>query len=68
MCYVQWMAENNIEDGIAELCLAHKIGSRVTRAYKRTTLLYKRRIAMQQWADYVESTINQTKELIQQDL
>ena len=43
-----WMTENNIEDDIAKLCLAYKIGSRVTRAYKRTTLLYKRRIAMQQ--------------------
>ena len=61
-----WMAENDIDDDIAELCLAHKIGSKVTRAYKRTTLLEERRIAMQKWSDFVESCILEAKQNIAQ--
>ena len=63
-----WFAENRIDDDIGELCLAHKIGSRVTRAYKRTTLLKERAEAMQLWGDYVFSCIEQAKNIIQKDV
>jgi hypothetical protein len=37
---------------IAELCLAHTVGNRVERAYKRTDMLAKRRELMDQWAAF----------------
>jgi integrase len=38
---------------IAEMCLSHRIGSAVSRAYNRTTMLERRRPLMQSWCDYV---------------
>lgn len=49
-----WMGENEIDFEVAENCLAHKVGNSVVQAYYRTTLLEKRRVAMQKWNDYVE--------------
>ena len=37
---------------IAELCLSHRIGSAVSRAYNRTSMLERRRPLMQGWSDY----------------
>ena len=52
-----WLAEAGVEFDIAELCLAHAVGSDVERRYNRTDLLERRREAMQQWCDYVESCV-----------
>ena len=38
---------------IAELCLSHRVGSAVSRAYNRTSMLERRRPLMQAWADFV---------------
>lgn len=38
---------------VAETALAHKVGSAVQRAYRRTDVLEKRRALMQRWADHV---------------
>ena len=38
---------------IAEMCLSHRIGSAVSRAYNRTNLLERRRPLMQAWSDHV---------------
>ena len=38
---------------IAELSLAHTVGTAVERAYRRTDLLQKRRQLAQAWADYI---------------
>jgi integrase len=38
---------------VAELCLAHQVGSEVERAYRRTSLFDRRRDLMQAWADYI---------------
>jgi integrase len=38
---------------VAELCLAHQVGSEVERAYRRTSLYDRRRELMQAWADYL---------------
>ena len=35
-----------------ELSLAHSVGSQAERSYRRTDLLDKRRVLMQQWADF----------------
>jgi integrase len=37
---------------VAELALAHSVGSDVERAYARTDLFDRRRLLMQAWADY----------------
>ena len=38
----------------AELSLAHKVGDDTERAYRRGDALEKRRILMQDWADYCD--------------
>lgn len=53
-----WMSENKISFDVAELCLAHSVGSQTVQAYNRTDLLEERREAMQKWCDFVESCIN----------
>jgi len=48
-----WAAEStNIPREIAELCLAHEVGSAVERAYRRSDLFKKRRDLMQSWARF----------------
>lgn len=49
-----WCSEvAHAEFEIAELCLSHRIGSAVSRAYNRTSMLERRRPLMQAWADFV---------------
>jgi integrase len=48
-----WAAENGIDDNVAELSLAHKIGNSVQQAYYRTTLFEKRRAATQAYCDWL---------------
>lgn len=50
-----WSAEcTDYPREIAELALAHTVGSEVERAYRRTTLIEKRRELMTQWAQFCE--------------
>jgi len=52
-----WAAETtNYPREIAELALAHTVGSEVERAYMRSDLFEKRRALMQDWADFVSGT------------
>ncbi len=53
-----WMHENGIDNDVAEMCLAHRVGTRVAQAYDRTDLLEERREAMQKWCDFVESCLH----------
>ena len=49
-----WEAERpepNFE--AAELCLAHSVGTKTTKAYLRTDLLDERRKIMDAWAKYI---------------
>lgn len=48
-----WAAEHGIERDVAELALAHNVGSEVERAYRRTDLFEHRRTVMCYWADYL---------------
>ena len=49
-----WCSEvAHVEFELAELCLSHRIGSAVSRAYNRTTMTERRRPVMSAWADYV---------------
>jgi len=48
-----WCAEaTNYPEIVAEHALAHNVGSAVERAYKRTTLLQKRKQLMAAWSKY----------------
>ena len=38
---------------VAEMSLAHTVGSNVERAYARSDLLDKRRALMERWSDFV---------------
>jgi integrase len=51
-----WAAEStSFPAEIAELALAHSVGSAVERAYRRTDLMERRRRLMSDWATYCES-------------
>lgn len=43
---------------MAEIALAHNMGSAVERAYRRTDMLERRRAMMQDWADFVHGKLN----------
>lgn len=49
-----WMFDNAIPFEVAELCLAHSVGSSTVQAYVRSDRLEERREVMQRWCDYVE--------------
>jgi hypothetical protein len=48
-----WAAETGVEFSVAEQCLAHAIGSNVTRSYLRTSMLERRRPVLASWAAFV---------------
>ncbi|MGA0613169.1 tyrosine-type recombinase/integrase [Paracoccus sp. KR1-242] len=51
-----WVAEKTDYPGdLAEFALAHKVGSAVERAYRRSDMLAKRRKMMTDWAAYLRS-------------
>jgi integrase len=47
-----WCADNGHPADIAEMSLAHVVGSKVERAYARSDLLDRRRPLMDQWAEF----------------
>lgn len=49
-----WAAENGIDRDMAELQLAHSVGSSVERAYRRTDLVERRRNMMEQWVCFLQ--------------
>lgn len=49
-----WMFDNAVSFEVAELCLAHSVGSSTVQAYVRSDRLEERREVMQRWCDYVE--------------
>ena len=49
-----WLAEcTNATEEVAETVLAHKVGSKVVRAYRRTDHFEERAILMERWAQHV---------------
>lgn len=48
-----WAAERGFDRDMAEIALAHTVGSAVERAYRRSDLIERRRTMMQSWADYL---------------
>ncbi|WP_394199950.1 tyrosine-type recombinase/integrase [Litoreibacter albidus] len=51
-----WASEvANAPREVAEMCLAHRVGSVVEKAYARSDLLDKRRVLMEQWSSFITS-------------
>ena len=48
-----WAAETGVEFSVAELCLAHAIGSNITHSYLRTSMLERCRPVLASWASFV---------------
>ena len=54
-----WLAEcTNASEEVAETVLAHKVGSKVVRAYRRTDHFEERAILMERWAQHVTRVEN----------
>ena len=54
-----WAEENgDYGHNVIEFSLAHKTGTKAEAAYLRTELIDKRRVLMQDWADFVTSKIH----------
>lgn len=51
-----WAAENDVPREVAEMALAHELGSRTETAYRRSDFFSQRVAVMQQWADTVVPT------------
>ncbi len=50
-----WVAEKTQFDGdMAEIALAHKVGTKVQQAYDRSDQLEKRRDMMEAWLDFLQ--------------
>jgi integrase len=56
-----WAGDHGVEFEVAEACLAHTVGNKVTRAYLRTTMVARRRKAMAAWADYCDGKGDEAK-------
>jgi integrase len=53
-----WAAERtNYPSEVAELALAHTVGSKVEAAYRRTDMFERRRRLMADWADYIQTPV-----------
>lgn len=48
-----WTAERGIERDLAEISLAHSVGSEVERAYRRSDMLERRRALLADWAAFL---------------
>ena len=48
-----WAAERGYSRDLAEICLAHKVGSDVERAYRRSDMLERRRQVLRDWEQFL---------------
>jgi len=53
----QWAAERGYDRDMAEIALAHFIGSEVERAYQRSDMLERRRAMMADWAGFLRDEV-----------
>ncbi len=59
-----WVSEETDHNPeVAEMALAHTIGNKVEKAYRRGNLLERRRRLMQDWEDYCSTTMAQQPKL-----
>jgi integrase len=48
-----WCAERGVDRDLAEICLAHTVGSDVERAYRRSDMLERRRQVLNEWSNFL---------------
>lgn len=48
-----WAAERGFDRDLAEMALAHQVGSAVELAYRRSDLFERRRALMAAWSDFI---------------
>jgi integrase len=48
-----WAGDHGVDFEIAEASLAHTVGNKVTRGYLRSTMVARRRTAMDAWAAFL---------------
>jgi len=53
----QWAAERGFDRDMAEMALAHDVGSAVERAYQRSDMLERRRAMMAGWGLFLKNTV-----------
>ena len=54
-----WLAETtNASEQVAETILAHKVGTKTIRAYRRTDHFEERSVLMERWARHVTGEAN----------
>ena len=52
-----WASENGIRDEVSEAVLAHGDPDKVRAAYRRTTFLEDRKVAMQAWSEFIANEV-----------
>lgn len=60
----QWAAEQGYPRDMAEIALAHFIGSDVERAYQRSDMLERRRVMMKAWANFLCGEAGTTENVV----
>ena len=48
-----WCADHGQPADLAEMALAHTVGNVVERSYRRSDVLERRRVLMEQWAQFL---------------
>jgi integrase len=61
----QWTAEQGYPRDMAEIALAHWIGSEVERTYQRSDMFERRRAMMVAWAAFVQGTAGRGEKVVQ---
>ncbi|WP_316857865.1 integrase arm-type DNA-binding domain-containing protein [uncultured Cohaesibacter sp.] len=56
-----WAANIGIDRDLAEIALAHKVGSEVERAYRRSDMLQRRQVVLEDWAKFLGGTDDGSK-------
>jgi integrase len=52
-------AQPRVEFAVAEICLAHRVGSATVRAYSRSDMLKLRRPVLEAWAEHCDEAVVQ---------
>jgi integrase len=64
-CFRVWAAEcTSYPSEVAELALAHAVGSQVERSYNRTDLFERRRRLMAEWSEFCSAPSHQPGEVV----
>jgi integrase len=59
-----WCGETGVPRELAERALAHSVGNAVEEAYARSDLLDRRRLVMQEWANFLDGSDAASAEIV----